>query len=118
MGPVGAMSERAGAARRGRGRGSSALSGPRRAGWLRGFSGLLAGGLVALTLALFVAWLVASRTGSSGPGISALAWHTVAAVVAVAGQVHADRRPGARGALAAVGVIGVTAAVLAAQWLC
>lgn len=88
-----------------------------RAGWLRGFSGLLAGGLAALAVALFSAWFVADRAGSVGPGASALAWHTVAAVAAVAAQVYADRRAGARGTVAAVGVIAVTAAVLAAQWL-
>lgn len=88
-----------------------------RAGWLRGFSGLLAGGLAVLTVALFVAWFVADRTGSAGPGASTLVWHTVAAVTAVVAQVYADRRVGPRGAVAAVGVVAVTAAVLAAQWL-
>lgn len=88
-----------------------------RAGWLRGFSGLLAGGLAAFAVVLFAAWFVADRTGSAGPGPSTLVWHTVAAMVAVAGQVYADRRAGPRGTAAAIGVIAVTAAVLAAQWL-
>lgn len=88
-----------------------------RAGWLRGFSGLLAGGLAALAVALYAAWFVADRAGSAGPGTSTLVWHTVAAVVAVAAQVYADRTAGVRGAVAAVGVVAVTAAVLAAQWL-
>lgn len=89
----------------------------RRAGWLRGFSGLLAGGLAAFTVALFVAWIVAKRTGSEGPGVSTLLWHAASAVAAVTGQIYADRHTGVRGALAATGVIAVTAAVLAAQWL-
>lgn len=88
-----------------------------RAGWLRGFSGLLAGGLAALAVALFAAWFVADRTGSAGPGAPTLVWHTVAAVVAVAAQVYADRRAGARGVVAALAVVAVTAGVLAAQWL-
>ncbi|MBN9099515.1 MULTISPECIES: hypothetical protein [unclassified Pseudonocardia] len=96
---------------------SSAPTTRARAGWLRGFSGLLAGGLAALAVALYVAWFVADRTGSVGPGASTLVWDSVAAVAAVAAQVYADRRAGARGAAAAVGVVAVTAAVLAAQWL-
>ncbi len=88
-----------------------------RAGWLRGFSGLLAGGLAAFAVALFVAWIVADRTGSAGPGASTLIWHTVAAVAAMAAQVYADRQAGARGTVAALSVVGVTAAVLTAQWL-
>jgi hypothetical protein len=88
-----------------------------RAGWLRGFSGLLAGGLAALAVALYAVWFLADRSGSAGPGAGTLVWHTVAAVAAVVAQVYADRRAGARGAVAAVGVVAVTAAVLAAQWL-
>jgi hypothetical protein len=88
-----------------------------RAGWLRGFSGLLAGGLAALMVALFVMWFVAARSGSAGPGAPTLAWHTAGAIVAVAGQVYADRRAGIRGTLAALGVIAVSAGVLAAEWL-
>jgi hypothetical protein len=86
----------------------------RRAGWLRGLSGLVAGGLTALTVALFAIWLA---TGSAGPGPSTLAWHAGGTVVAIAGQVYADRRAGARGTLAALGVIAVSAGVLAVQWL-
>jgi hypothetical protein len=89
----------------------------RRAGWLRGFSGLLAAGLAVLAVALFVVWFVAARAGSEGPGASTLTWHAVGAVVAVLGQVYADRTPGARGTAAAAGVIAVTLVVLAAQWL-
>lgn len=89
----------------------------RRAGWLRGLSGLLAGGMVAVAAALFVAWFVAAEAGAPGPGSATLAWHAAGAVVAVAGQVYADRRAGARGTCAAIGVIAVSAGVLAFQWL-
>lgn len=85
---------------------------------LRGLSGLLAGGLVVLALALGVAWVVATRTGAPGPAPSFLAWHAVAAVVAVVAQVRADRAAdGGHGAGAALAVVGVSAVVLAALWL-
>jgi hypothetical protein len=89
----------------------------RAGGRLRALSGVLAGGLVALLVALCVAWFVTGRTGASGPGPAVLAWHALAAVAAVFAQRRADRDAGRNGALAAVAVIGITAAVLAAQWL-
>lgn len=90
----------------------------RTAAVLRGLSGVLAGGLVVLALALGVAWVVATRTGAPGPAPSFLAWHAVAAVVAVVAQVRADRAAdGGHGAGAALAVVGVSAVVLAALWL-
>jgi hypothetical protein len=80
---------------------------------LRGFTGVLAGGLVVLALALGVAWVVATRTGSPGPAPWFLVWHALAAVAAVALQVRADRRS----PLAALGVLGISAAVLGVLWL-
>jgi hypothetical protein len=88
-----------------------------RAGWLRGMSGMLAGGLAVVAVALFVIWFVAAGAGVTGPGASTLVWHAAGAVLAVAGQAYADRNPGTRGTLAALGVIAVSAGVLAVQWL-
>ncbi len=88
----------------------------RRAGWLRGLSGLFAGGLAAVAVALVGVWSVAAMTGVVGPGAPTLAWHAVGAVAAVAGQVYADRHSGGRGTVAAIGVIAVSAGVLAVQW--
>ena len=85
--------------------------------WPRTITGLLAGGLVALTLALVVAWFVADKVGSPGPGPGMLAWHTVAAVAAVVAQVQADRRTGLPGRLAMAAVVVITTVVLAVQWL-
>lgn len=85
--------------------------------WPRSLTGLLAGGLVALAVALLVAWFVADRIGSAGPGTSMLVWHGVAAVLAVLAQVQADRRDGPAAALAMAAVVVITVAVLAAQWL-
>lgn len=89
----------------------------RAGGFVRALSGLLAGGLVVLVLALLAAWFVADGRGAPGPGASTLGWHIAAAVLAVIGQWQADRRPGRDGTVAALLVIGVTSAVLAAQWL-
>ena len=80
---------------------------------LRGFTGVLAGGLVVLALALGVAWVVATRTGSAGPAPWFLAWHALAAVAAVVLQVRADRESPA----AALGVLGISVAVLGVLWL-
>ncbi|MDT7555065.1 MAG: hypothetical protein QOI16_3605 [Pseudonocardiales bacterium] len=105
-----------GAGRRGQARRGGHRA-PRRGGFLRGLSGVLAGGLVALFVALVVAWGVALREGSPGPGAAVLAVHAVGAVVAVAIQRCADRTPGARGVLAALATIVVVAAVLVYEWL-
>lgn len=85
-------------------------------GSLRAFSGLLAGGLVALLVALGIAWYVADRTGTSGPGVDTLVWHVLAAVAAVLTQRYADRHPGAGGAAAAVAVIVIAAVLLTTEW--
>ena len=91
---------------------------PRRAGsWSRTISGLLAGGLVGLAVALAVGWVLADRTNSPGPGPSTLIWHGLAAVAAVVAQSQADRRRGLGGAVAASAVVVITVVVLAAQWL-
>jgi hypothetical protein len=81
---------------------------------LRALSGVLAGGLVVLALALVGSWVVATRLGVPGPPVSFLVWHGLAAVAAVALQVRADR---ARSSAAALGVVVLSAVVLAALWL-
>ena len=84
---------------------------------LRGLSGLLAGGLVVLLVALGVAWYIADRVGSSGPGAQTLVWHAVAAVAAVLAQRHADRHGDVGGVLAACAVIVISAVLLTVEWL-
>ena len=84
---------------------------------LRGVSGVLAGGLVALLIALTVGWYLSSRTDMPGPGTPTLVWHAVAVVVAVPAQVYADRTAGPRGTVAALAVIVTAAALLVLQWL-
>jgi hypothetical protein len=89
----------------------------RRVGPLRALSGVLAAGMVALVVGLVVAWVVALREGSPGPGVGTLLVHAATAVAAVAAQVFADRTSGPRGALAATGVIAAVAVVLSLEWL-
>ena len=84
---------------------------------LRGFSGVLAGGLVVLVLALVGAWVVATQTGAPGPGLNTLVWHSGAAVAAVLVQRQADRRPGVPGVSAALAVLLITTVLLTVQWL-
>ena len=84
---------------------------------LRGFSGVLAGGLVALSVALLVAGIMAQQRAVPGPGLLTIAGHAVAAVVAVLVQRRADRAAGLVAAGAALGVVALTAVVLGVQWL-
>lgn len=80
-------------------------------------SGVLAGGLLALAVALGVVWVVATRTGEPGPAPALLLWHAVAAVVALGAQVRADRRADRGGAIAAGVVVLISVVVLLALWL-
>jgi hypothetical protein len=81
---------------------------------LHAVSGVLAGGLVVLALALVGSWVVATRLGVPGPPVPFLVWHGLAAAAAVALQVHADRR---RSRSAALAVVVLSAVVLGALWL-
>lgn len=83
---------------------------------LRGLSGVLAGGLVVLSLGLLVVWLLADRWGVPGPGGGTVAGHLGGAVVVVLGQRFADRRPDRVGTLAALGVVGTAGLVLGLGW--
>lgn len=83
---------------------------------LRGLAGVLAGGLVVLSLGLLVVWLLADGWGVPGPGGGTVVGHLVGAVVAVAGQRVTDRDPGRVGTLAAVVVVATAALVLGLGW--
>jgi hypothetical protein len=73
--------------------------------------------MVALVVALVVAWVVALQEGSPGPGAAVLAVHAVAAAFALALQMYADRTRGVRGLLAALATVVLVVAVLACEWL-
>ena len=89
---------------------------PRRS-LLRGLSGLLVGGLVALALVLVAGWFYADHTGLPGPGPGMLVGHVVAAVAAVATQVWVDRRTDPAGTLVAAALAALVAGGLALVWL-
>ena len=84
---------------------------------LCGFSGVLAGGLVALAAALVVGAVMAQQRAVPGPDALTIAGHAAAAVAAVLVQRRADRARGAAAAGAALAVMALTVVVLAVQWL-
>ena len=108
--------------RRGSGRGGSRDAPPRevRLPWpdrcLRGLAGVLAGGMVVLALAMLAVWVGADGYGLPGPGADVVIGHVVGAVVAVAGQRVADRRPDRSGTVAALVVVALVACVLGFAW--
>jgi hypothetical protein len=86
-------------------------------GFVRRLSGVLVGGLVALTLVLLAGWLYADRTGLPGPGTEMLVAHGVAAVVAIAAQVWVDRRIDVLGTAVAAGLGALVVVWLSVAWL-
>jgi hypothetical protein len=84
---------------------------------LRGFSGVLAGGLVALTVALVIGAVMAQQRAVPGPDALTIAGHAAAAVAAVLVQRRADRARGPAAVGAALAVVTLTVVVLAVQWL-
>jgi hypothetical protein len=84
---------------------------------LRGFAGVLTGGLVAALVALGVAWYLSSDTGFPGPETGTVVWHALGVLVTVPTQVYADRHPDRRGNAAAGLVIVAAALLLIFQWL-
>jgi hypothetical protein len=97
---------------------SRALRRRPRALWLLcGFSGVLAGGLVALGVVLLVVGIVAGQRGMPGPGVVSIIGHGVAAVAAVLLQRRADHTRGTAAAGAALAVVALTVGVLGVQWL-
>jgi hypothetical protein len=96
-----------------------------RAGWRRrsdglrsprGLSGVLAGGLVALAIAVCTAQWFAGTSGRPGPGAAAVVGHVLAALAAVVLQLVAERFRGHTAALASWFVLVLTAGVLWLGW--
>lgn len=75
---------------------------------MRGFTGSLAVGLLALALALIGVQFWATHQGQEGPGIAAVIAHLVAAIVALTLQAIADRRRDLVGGLLTAGVFAIT----------
>jgi hypothetical protein len=83
---------------------------------LRGLSGVLVGGLVALAIAVCAAQWLASQSGRPGPGMADVVGHVVAAASAVVLQLAAERSLGRSAALASWSVLVLTASVLWFGW--
>jgi len=83
----------------------------------RGLSGVLAGGLVALAVAVCAAQWLAGTSGRPGPGMTTVVGHVVAALVAVALQLASERFRGRSVALlASWSVLVLAAGVLWFGW--
>ena len=85
---------------------------------LRGISGVVAAGVVVLSVVVVLAAVLASRRSVQGPGTGEVVAHVVAAVVVVVAQRSADRQHrGPKVVLDSIVVLVVGAALLWTQWL-
>lgn len=83
---------------------------------VRGVSGVVAAGTVALMLVVIGTAVVAARRDFPGPGSESVAWHVASAVIAVAAQIYSDKRRGFA-ALSGSAVVFVAAGLLLwTQW--
>ncbi|MFN2497013.1 MAG: hypothetical protein ABR608_14080 [Pseudonocardiaceae bacterium] len=83
---------------------------------LRGLSGVLAGGLVALAVTVGAAQWQAGPVDRPGPGTATVAGHAIAALAAVMLQVVADHARGRHAVLATGAVLAIVAGVLWFGW--
>ncbi|MGS2806292.1 hypothetical protein [Nocardia sp. MW-W600-9] len=83
---------------------------------VRGFSSLVAGGVVVLLCVVIGAAVMGSRRDFPGPGAESLTWHVLAALVVVAAQLYADRNRGLAAFTASAIVMITTGALLWTQW--
>jgi membrane protein YdbS with pleckstrin-like domain len=85
-------------------------------GFLRAVSGVLAVGMVLLALVNIGVQFYANSRDLPGPGTLSVIAHVVAAVLAVAGQVVADRYADWKAPVASLAVLVVTGATLWTFW--
>lgn len=83
---------------------------------VRGLSGMVAGGLVALAIAVCVAQWLSSMSGRPGPGMVTVAGHVAAALAAVGLQLVAERTLGRNAALASWAVLVLAVGILRFGW--
>ncbi|WP_405134930.1 hypothetical protein [Nocardia sp. NBC_01388] len=83
---------------------------------LRGLSGIVAGGTVALATTVAGASIIGALRGFPGPGTADLAWHVCAALLVVAAQIFADRRQGITALFGVLVVFVGAGTLLWAQW--
>ncbi|GGK47373.1 hypothetical protein [Nocardia camponoti] len=85
-------------------------------GVIRGFSGVLAGGVIVLMCVVIGASMLGTDRGFPGPGTTSLTWHVGAAIVVVVAQLAADRARGGAVVGWATVVCGVAGLLLWTQW--
>ncbi|MFI9401112.1 hypothetical protein [Nocardia sp. NPDC052316] len=83
---------------------------------LRGLSGIVAAGTVALMLVIVGTAVMAGRRDFPGPGVESVAWHVVVAVIAVAAQIYSDKRRGLAAFSGSAVVFIVAGLLLWTQW--
>lgn len=83
---------------------------------LRGLSGVVAGGVVVLTLVVIGTAYLASDRGFPGPGGESITAHVLASVAVVGLQVFADRRRGGTAVMSAIAALAITGLLLWSQW--
>lgn len=94
----------------------SRLSGSAAAPGLRGFSGVVTGGVVALTLVVIGTSFLGADRGFPGPGAVSISAHIAAAAAAIVTQVWMDRRGGTAAALGSLTVSAIAGLLLWSQW--
>ncbi|WP_112271046.1 hypothetical protein [Lentzea terrae] len=85
-------------------------------GILRAVSGVLAVGLVLLALGNIGVQFYANSRDLPGPGTLSVTAHVVAAVLAIAGQIVADRYADWKAPVASLGVLVIAGATLWTFW--
>ncbi|MET9028354.1 hypothetical protein ABZW96_22425 [Nocardia sp. NPDC004168] len=84
--------------------------------FVRGLSGVVAGGVVVGMLVVVGAAVIAQRRGFPGPGAESVAWHVAAAVVALAAQIYSDRHRGSAAFTGSMIVFLAAGLLLWTQW--
>ncbi|MFD8249402.1 hypothetical protein [Nocardia sp. NPDC059691] len=84
--------------------------------FVRGLSGIVAGGVVVGMLVVVGAAVIAQRRGFPGPGAESVAWHVAAAVVALVAQIYSDRHRGSAAFTGSMIVFLAAGLLLWTQW--
>ncbi|MQY19896.1 hypothetical protein [Nocardia macrotermitis] len=84
--------------------------------FVRGVSGVVAAGMVVLALVVAGSAVLGDARGYPGPGMKMVGWHVGLAVVAMVGQVFADRRRGLAAFSGSVVVFVAAGYLLVTQW--
>jgi hypothetical protein len=83
---------------------------------LRGLSGVVAIGMVVLTLVVIGFAVLGHQRGFPGPGVRMVAWHIGLSAVVVVAQVVADRRRGFAAFSGSLVVFVAAGYLLVTQW--